>query len=74
MGKIAIDVRSDTAARWENIPDEKKLQLSEKIDQFLQVRINDELSDFLAFVEEIRNEALANGITEEELNTILGGS
>lgn len=74
MGKIVIDVRSDTAARWEKIPEDKKLQLSEKIDQLLQVSINDEVSDFLAFVEEIRNEALVNGITEEELNTILGGS
>lgn len=73
MGKIVIDVRIDTAVRWEKIPDNKKLQLSEKIDQLLRININAEVSDFLAFVEEIRNVALVNGITEEELNTILGG-
>jgi hypothetical protein len=49
----------------------KKKEISKKISQLLKVSLNKDKVDFWAFVDEIRNEAKANGLTEEELEKIL---
>lgn len=71
MGKIVIEVDKKTAEKWDRISLEKKKLLAKKIDQLLQASLEKGNNDFWLFVDEIRNEAKANGLTEAELNEIL---
>ncbi len=71
MEKIVIEVDELTAAKWDSVELEKKKEISKKISQLLKVSLNKDKVDFWAFVDEIRNEAKANGLTEEELEKIL---
>ncbi|MCH6235925.1 hypothetical protein [Cognataquiflexum rubidum] len=71
MGKIVIEVDKKTAEKWDRISLEKKKLLAKKIDQLLKASLEKGNNDFWLFVDEIRNEAQANGLTEAELNEIL---
>ncbi|WP_113925628.1 hypothetical protein [Cognataquiflexum aquatile] len=71
MGKIVIEVDKKTAEKWDRISLEKKKLLAKKIDQLLKASLEKGNNDFWLFVDEIRNEAKANGLTEAELNEIL---
>lgn len=71
MEKIVIEVDELTAAKWDSVELEKKKEISKKISQLLKVSLNKDKVGFWAFVDEIRNEAKANGLTEEELKKIL---
>jgi hypothetical protein len=71
MGKIVIEVDKKTAEKWDGISLEQKKLLAKKIDQLLQASLEKGNNDFWLFVDEIRNEAKANGLTEAELNEIL---
>jgi hypothetical protein len=71
MEKIVIEVDKLTAAKWDKVDLVKKNEISRKISQLLKVSLNKDKVDFWAFVDEIRNEAKANGLTEEELEKIL---
>lgn len=71
MEKIIIEVDKLTAAKWDAVDLEKKKEISKKIGQLLRVSLKKDEVDFWAFVDEIRQEAQANGITEKELERIL---
>jgi len=71
MGKIIIEVDKKTAEKWDRISLEKKKLLAKKIDQLLKASLEKGNNDFWLFVDEIRNEAKANGLTEAELNEIM---
>ncbi|WP_373496032.1 hypothetical protein [Aquiflexum sp.] len=71
MEKIVIEVDKLTAAKWDTVDLVKKKEISRKISQLLKVSLNKDKADFWAFVDEIRNEAKANGLTEQELEKIL---
>lgn len=71
MEKIVIEVNKKTAEKWDGISSEQKKLLAKKIDQLLQASLTKGNADFWVFVDEIRNEAQANGLTDAELNNIL---
>lgn len=71
MEKIVIEVDKKTAEKWDGISSEQKKLLAKKIDQLLQASLTKGNADFWVFVDEIRNEAQANGLTDAELNNIL---
>lgn len=71
MEKIVIEVDQLTAAKWDSVSSIKKKEISKKISQLLKVSLKKDEVDFWAFVDEIRQEAQANGITEKELEKIL---
>jgi membrane-bound lytic murein transglycosylase B len=71
MEKIIIEVDQLTAAKWDSVSPIKKKEISKKISQLLKVSLKKDEVDFWAFVDEIRQEAQANGITEKELEKIL---
>ncbi|MCH6198742.1 hypothetical protein MMU07_04055 [Aquiflexum sp. LQ15W] len=71
MGKIVLEVDKKTAEKWDGISLDQKKLLSKKIDQLLQASLEKGNNDFWVFVDEIRNEAKTNGLTEAELNEIL---
>ena len=71
MERIVIEVDDATAKKWRHTSFKAKQRLYSKIDQLLQVSLPKPEDNFWEFVDEIRKEAQANGITEEELQRIL---
>ncbi len=71
MDRIIIEVGDDTAKRWRHTTPQAKQHLYNKIDQLLRVSLLKSDDNFWEFVDEIRREAQANGLTEEELQHIL---
>lgn len=71
MARIVIEVDDTTARKWKFTSSQNKKDMSKKIDQLLQAVLTGDKDDFWEFVSAIREEAKANGLTEEELNRIL---
>ncbi len=71
MERNVIEVDETTAKKWRYVTIEERNRISRQIDQWLKVSMDSPKDDFWKFVNELRDEAKKNGLTEEELNRIL---
>jgi hypothetical protein len=68
MKTISIQVKNETAKKIEQLPDNKKMQLSQMIDLWVS-----ELKPILQVMEELGEYAAKQGLTENKLDDLLKG-
>ncbi len=72
MERIVIEVNDRLAKAWRNAPEEKKKAISNSVNISLAKAFqNSDNESYLHFLNELRQEMTAKGLTEEELNDIL---
>ncbi len=70
--RIVLEVDGNTAKAWRNSPPDFKLQVEKEINFQLKRRLKEvQLAEFKKTVDQVRDEASKNGLTEEILNQIL---
>jgi ABC-type amino acid transport substrate-binding protein len=71
MDRIILEVDDIAARNWRSTTQEKKLELTNTINQILNKALDKSDEDFFAFLDNISRKAQANGLTDEILNKLL---
>lgn len=73
MERIVIEVTSVTAKKWRLASQQKRDEISQRIDFTLAKELTDSKEDFKQFLDEIGAIMQERGLTEEALQEILKG-
>lgn len=71
MERIVIEVAEDTAKKWRLASQQKKAEISERINLALEKALVDSKEEFKQFLDELGATMQQRGLTEEALNEIL---
>lgn len=71
MERIVIEVGESVAKAWQDASDEQKRVISSKINLSLAEELMQSGTEYLKFVQELRGEMAAAGLSQSELDKIL---
>jgi phosphotransacetylase len=71
MERIVIEVTDSTAKKWRLASQQKKNEISQRIDLTLAKELSDSKEEFKKFLDELGTTMQERGLTEEALREIL---
>jgi len=71
MDRIVVEVDDVSAKKWRYASKEKRNQLNDTINRIIKNAFEKPEDDFWQFLDRIGKKAEANGLTEDQLNSLL---
>jgi len=71
MERIVLEVKNDTAKKWQYVAPKTKQRIYEEVDRFLSAILEKQPDDLWPFLEKLRVEANKKGFNDTILDEIL---